>query len=371
MVQSTIFKLPQIFFLKMTKRISLSLLMSFGLYLMAIAQAPNNYYTSAEGESNENLREALHEIIDGHTVVSYKGLYDVYETSDLIGTNQVWDMYSTCSWTHGSKKCGNYSTVCDCYNREHSVPQSWFNERSPMVSDAFHVYPTDGKVNGQRSNFPFGECNNGTSLGGKALGRLGSSTFSGYNGTVFEPDDEYKGDFARTYFYMTTRYLGTNLAQTSNAQAVFNSNADLSNYAIQLFLKWHREDPVSQKEIDRNNAVYSHQHNRNPFIDHPELAEYIWGSKKGNAWYTNSTDIGNTQAPQLTVTPNPAKDFIIVEGIASEFQYSIFNMTGTLLEQGNSDHGNTIYFSNLPQGLYIIQIIADGQKLMSKFVVTQ
>ena len=74
-----------------------------------------------------------------------------------------------------------------------------------MVSDAFHVYPTDGKVNGQRSNFPFGECSGGTTLSG-GKGRLGNSTFSGYSGTVFEPADEYKGDFARTYFYFATRY---------------------------------------------------------------------------------------------------------------------------------------------------------------------
>ncbi len=114
-------------------------------------------------------------------------------------------MYSTCTWTPGVKKCGNYSVVCDCYNREHSIPQSWFNEASPMVSDAFHIYPTDGKVNGQRNNYPYGECANGTTLSG-GKGKLGSCTFSGYSGTVFEPDDEYKGDFARTYFYFTTRY---------------------------------------------------------------------------------------------------------------------------------------------------------------------
>lgn len=108
--------------------------------------------------------------------------------------------------TVSKEQCGQYSTLGDCYNREHSFPKSWFNDDSPMVSDAFHIYPTDGKVNSQRNNYPYGECANGTTLSPngkvKALGKLGTSTFPGYSGTVFEPDDEYKGDFARSYFYM-------------------------------------------------------------------------------------------------------------------------------------------------------------------------
>lgn len=163
-----------------------------------LAEAPANYYAAAEGKTGEALRQALYQIIKSHTNVGYDGLWNVYKTSDVTDDGKIWDMYSNCDFAVG-KKCGSYKSVCDCYNREHSVPQSWFNEASPMKADAFHVYPTDGKVNGQRSNYPFGECSNGTNLGGKALGRLGTSTFNGYSGKVFEPDDQYKGDFARTY----------------------------------------------------------------------------------------------------------------------------------------------------------------------------
>ena len=238
-----------------------------------------------------------------------------------------------------------------------------------MVSDAFHVYPTDGKVNGQRSNYPYGECNNGTSLGTQASGRVGSSSFAGYSGVVFEPDDDYKGDFARTYFYMSTRYKGTNLAQTANGQVMFNATADLTNYSIQLLMKWHRDDPVSQKELDRNDAVYGFQHNRNPFIDHPELAEYLWGNQKGNYWYVNTTDVVIPEVDKIVVSPNPARDYIIVEGESGVFSYHIYNVTGTLMRSGEASFDEMLSVSSLTKGVYMLQIIYSGNKKMLKFVV--
>ena len=272
---------------------SIMLFLLIGFSAAEVSSSTNllQYYSAANNKSGDAIRTALEGIIDGHTVVSYDNLYLLYVASDSRPDGSLWDMYSTCSWQHGSKKCGNYSKVCDCYNREHSVPQSWFNEGSPMKSDAFHVYPTDGKVNNQRSNYMFGECSGGVSLNSDALGRLGSSTFTevSYSGKVFEPDDEYKGDFARTYFYMATRYA----SKCSSWGNHFGSaNSGLTNYSVALFLKWHREDPVSEKELIRNEAIYGNptynstgykQGNRNPFIDYPCLAEYIWGEHKGEA----------------------------------------------------------------------------------------
>ncbi len=307
-------------------------LFSFLFILIGVslfAQAPSNYYLSAEGKADAALKTQLYSITSSdYQSKSYDYLYTIYETSDKTPSGKVWDMYSTCDWTFGYKECGNYSLVCDCFNREHSVPQSWFDSRSPMVSDAFHVYPTDGKVNGQRSNYPYGEALNGITLSSKALGKLGSNTFPGYSGTVFEPVDEYKGDFARTYFYFATRYENI---MTSIGGASFSGNKypALTEWSINLFLKWHRQDPVSQKEIDRNNAVYNHQNNRNPFIDHPELAEYIWGNKKGIAWsqYIPS-------GPQILT---PANNSIVEFGnIPYQQNYSIVmdvkaaNLTGNL-----------------------------------------
>lgn len=274
----------------MKKIISLFFSMMASAAMIINATAPKDYYAPCEGKTGEALLTALNALVGPHTNVGYDKLWTVYKTSDIDENGKIWDMYSTKRWNPGSEQCGNYSSVGDCYNREHSFPKSWFDDKAPMVSDAFHIYPTDGKVNGQRSNYPFGECANGTTLsssgGVKALGKLGKSTFSGYSGTVFEPDDAYKGDFARTYFYMAAAYKDK-ISSWSSDMLAGNSYPAYKTWAVNLLLKWHRQDEVSDKEINRNEVVYGYQSNRNPFIDHPELVEYIWGNKVGEAWYAN------------------------------------------------------------------------------------
>ena len=296
------------------------------------ANIPTGYYSSLEGKSGTALISAIYTLINPHTNVGYDGLYNVYPTSDVTGSNNVWDIYSTCTFTHGQKKCGSYSSVCDCYNREHSVPQSWFNEAQPMKSDAFHVYPTDGKVNGQRGNYPYGECSGGKNLGGNALGRCGTSTFTGYTnvGTVFEPDDQYKGDLARSYFYMVTCYNKTNFTQSSEGTKVFtysSSTAGFTAYAIALFMKWTRQDPVSQKEIDRNEAIYAKQKNRNPFIDLPGLEEYLWGNKQGQTYSSKTTDL-----PQLSRAARESKKVIVNGQIYLVYDNKVFDIYGRLID---------------------------------------
>ena len=252
--------------------------------LTLTAAIPSGYYSAADNTKSAALLSALHGCIDGHTTLSYSSLENYYEDTDLTADGYIWDMYSTCKFTINDDG-GTQKRICDLWNKEHSIPQSWFGEASPMKSDLFHVYPTDARVNNFRSNMPYGETSDRSYIDGdsKALGYIGTSNFSGYTGKVFEPVDQYKGDFARTYFYMVARYLDKNFNKSENGKVVFtysNSTTGLTTYAINLFLKWHRQDPVSQKEIDRNNAVYKHQKNRNPFIDYPYLAEYIWGEKK-------------------------------------------------------------------------------------------
>jgi hypothetical protein len=202
------------------------------------------------------------------------------------------------------------------------MPKSWFGEAAPMVSDAFHIYPTDGKVNGQRSNYPYGECANGTKLASNgsvdALGKLGASTFPGYSGTVFEPDDAYKGDLARSYFYMVTCYNDRVAGWTSDMLGGTSYPA-FSDWAVELLLKWHREDPVSKKETDRNEAVYAAQHNRNPFIDHPELVEYIWGGKS-EAWTSEGNCVAEFNRP---ISGSTIDMGVTAVGVASTYQLNI------------------------------------------------
>ena len=254
------------------------------------AEAPAGYYSSCEGKSGQTLLLSLHDVIGNHKNVGYDGLWNVYRTSDIYPDGTIWDMYSTKHW-NPDNKCGNYSAVGDCYNREHSMPKSWFSDASPMVSDAFHIFPTDGRVNGQRSNFPYGECSGGTTLSSsgsvKALGRLGKSTYPGYTKTVFEPDDQYKGDFARAYFYMAACY-NDRISTWDSDMLARNSFPVFQDWALGMLLKWHRQDPVSDKERNRNDAVYVYQNNRNPFVDYPELVEHIWGEKSTQGWISDT-----------------------------------------------------------------------------------
>lgn len=245
------------------------------------SQIPAGYYDSANGLTGEDLRTALHNIIKGHSQQTYSSLHTHYQTTDKKSNGKVWDMYSdvpggTPSYEYSftsADQCGNYSGEGDCYNREHSFPQDWFSSDYPMQSDLFHVYPTDGYVNGKRNNYPYGNVGSATwtSTNGS---KLGSSATTGYSGTVFEPLDEYKGDFARTYFYMVTRYKDV----ASGWSSVMLTGDNLSSWAIDLLLDWSANDPVSQKETDRNNAVYGIQNNRNPYIDDPVYIEKVWGT---------------------------------------------------------------------------------------------
>jgi len=278
-------------------------LLLLSLSLSILAQPAAGYYDSATGKNASDLRAALQAIItNGQSVTTYDGLWSAYKSTDENSSGKIWDIYSNCTFNFAAQQCGNYSSECDCYNREHTSPQSWFASASPMVSDLFNVYPTDGKVNGERSNYPYGEVGsvNYTSANGS---KLGTSSSADYAGVVFEPVDQYKGDIARTYFYMATRYAGLCESWSSGAEVVYNTaNLGFTTYAMNLFLKWSREDPVSAKEILRNNAVYGIQNNRNPFIDNPGLEEYIWGNKSTQAFtptavtptYLSSPTIGST-----------------------------------------------------------------------------
>ena len=279
------------------------------------AQIPNGYYNNANGKTGDELKEALHNIIKGHHVVSYNGLLNAFAYTDCKPNGKIWDIYSNIEYSLTTGLCGEYEHEGDCWNREHTWPQSWFNESTTPRSDLFHVYPTDGYVNGQRSNYPYGEVNNPTYTSGNGS-KLGPCVTSGYSGKVFEPVDEYKGDIARTYFYMSVRYYGEDSDWGSSGMT---NKSEIMDWAMTMLLRWSDEDPVSQKEIDRNNAVYGYQSNRNPFIDHPEYARMIWDENWQGGTYYNITcatglQHGSVSAPEsamegstvaIIATPTP------------------------------------------------------------------
>lgn len=301
-----------------------------------------DYYADANGKSGQELRLALRAAIDHHTNITYNNVGYIMkyaDTKDADGKHLI-DIYSDFPYsTSNTNKDGKANIddekcvwisggeVGEGLNREHTVPQSWFGKKDPMVADVFHIYPTDAHANNHRSSHLYGEVypkGSGSTWshdGYSEYGALGNTykdatdlanskyTYDGkeytlvaYSGTVYEPKDEFKGDLARGIFYMATRYAspetndGTDCStwQNKSNPSHFGGGTDdkfgLTPYTVALLLKWHRQDPVSEKELLRNEVIYGNtkynksnykQGNRNPFIDYPELVEYIWGTKAG------------------------------------------------------------------------------------------
>ena len=240
----------------------------------ATADIPAAYYSRLDGKTGEELKTAAFQIINPHSLVSsYSDLPRYFQQTDLYPeSRQWWDMYSNIPL---------YAPSFSGLNREHAFPKSWWGGLTtvPAYTDLNHLYPSEAKANQAKSNYPLGEVSqstfdNGVSIVGYAVNGQGGGAQK-----VYEPDDEYKGDFARTYFYMVTCYQNMTWKYTYMVQN--NTWPTLNTWALDLLLKWHREDKVSQKEIDRNEVIYGIQNNRNPFIDFPDLAEYIWGDKVG------------------------------------------------------------------------------------------
>ncbi len=305
------FYLLSYFFLKLIPMIrkTLSVIFVFTT-LVAFGQAPTGYYNTATGTSY-TLKTQLYNIVKGHTDNGYNGLWTTYGTSDrdnqYENDNTIIDIYSEnptgadpYTFAYSTKQCGTYSIEGDCYNREHIIPQSVFNSSAPMVSDAHFIPPTDGKVNGIRSNYPHGKVAT-ASYTSRNGGKLGTSAVSGYVGTVFEPIDAFKGDVARMYFYFATRYENTTAGYP---YAMFNgtSNQVFTTAFLNMLLQWHANDPVSSREIARNNAIYARQGNRNPFIDNPSYVNLIWGGTSGSSDTTPPSVPANLISSSKTTT---------------------------------------------------------------------
>jgi endonuclease I len=344
------------------------------------AQIPPGYYNSAAGLVGLPLKVALHNIIKNHTVVSYSGLWTAYSTTDKKPNNYVWDMYSDIpggtppyNFVFNTDQCGTYSVEGDCYNREHSFPQSLFGGTGSIYSDLFQVYPTDGKVNGMRSNFPLANVGNvsWTSLNGSKLGTsnfYSADSMYNFSGTAFEPIDEYKGDFARTYFYIATRYYTEDAGWSSNGM---NIGAEPMPWAICQYLEWSHLDPVSTKETNRNNAVYGKQNNRNPFIDHPEWADSIW--------IDLLTGTANSKISfSINVFPNPCfsenAKLTVWSKDKGDLSIKIFNIEGKCImekvaEKGNENIEIELNTRGLSKGVYFLNIESKTFVTVKKLII--
>ena len=293
---------------------------------------PPGYYNAAAGLNCASLKTALKNIISTNTtqlvytpaVWNAVNSMDIHQKDNNSG-NAIWDIYSdnpagpeAYYFTPVTDQCGSYAAEGDCYGREHSFPREWFDGNVyPMFSDLHHIFPVDGKVNEIHSSNPYGEVSNPvttTTNGSKS----GLNSFGCYTGTVFEPINAYKGDIARAQLYMVTRYQDSMIKWKNNGSAdnVLNGTLypSLDDWYIQLLLKWNKQDPVSQKEIDRNNAIYALQGNRNPFVDMPEYADSIFKCVTYNCTVVPVTLIDfsaykTSQSVDLKWTVNRETDF--------------------------------------------------------------
>ncbi|MGM9829686.1 MAG: endonuclease [Muribaculaceae bacterium] len=280
--------------------------------LSASADIPVGYYNAIDGKTTEELKSAIQSVIRNHTQLTYNSLWGHFRSTDMYPDGvYYWDMYSDIK-----------RTSTGGMNREHSFPKSWWGgTQNEAYTDINHLYPSDGDANMKKSNYPLGIVNPAYTTFDNGVSKVGNP-LAGYGGgssVVFEPDDRYKGDFARTYFYMVTMYQDYTWKTNYAWMLEQDLYPTLKPWAYNMLLEWSRNDPVSQKEIDRNEAVYRIQKNRNPFIDFPGLEEYIWGNKKGKPFNAN---IGSETGDPVLVTP--------ANGDVFDFDKVVVGQTGRL-----------------------------------------
>ncbi len=295
---------PRIFsgrslFKTMSFRKYFSLCLDLLLVVSVQAANPNGYYNSITGKKTQALKTALSTLLLNHTIQEYNSLWSFFPSTDARPDGTVWDMYSS-----NVRSFGSTSGM----NREHSFPKSWWGgDVNAAYTDINHLFPSDGDANMAKNNYPLGVV--GTASFNNGMTKVGANIFPGYstNAFVFEPADEYKGDFARTYFYMVTCYQ--NYTWSYLYMVDQNIYPTLKPWAASMLMKWHRQDPVSSKEINRNEAVFKIQNNRNPFIDYPQLAEYLWGD-------STALNFGLASTPSTPVLATPTNDTRLDFGIS-------------------------------------------------------
>lgn len=354
----------------------------------SFGQAPSGYYDSADSLVGNTLRTALREIIRNHTVRSYGDLWDGYGYTDRLPNGKIWDMYShnpngaqPYEFTYRTDQCGNYNSEADCYNREHTWPQSMFGKIPPMESDILLVIPTDGYVNSKRDNNPYGVVSSPTWTSANGS-KLGLNTYpNSPNVPAFEPIDEYKGDIARIMFYVVTRYyqLDNNWSDWTMA-----NKTELKPWAKQMFLDWHNQDPVSDKERNRNNGAFSFQNNRNPYVDRPEFVPCVF-DPANCIWANGGVDTGDVDSsnsiPQLltlqevNLYPNPVHNTLHIDVTKVAFldpiKVEIFDITGRLCYESyilSNRKQHELSLETLNKGFYVIKLSNDDLLFLDKIV---
>lgn len=338
-------------------------------YGTVASTAPLGYYSSLEGLSGTALKQALQDIIANPSVVrvhNYDDVWDILKTSDQNpeNSNQVWLIYTETPRSKIDLQLGNSNV--GKWNREHIYCQSrggfstgtdyltpfsdgitiWTattgaNDIGAGVCDAHHIRAVDGQENSSRNNRNYGVD---------------------YNGPIATPTTTWKGDVARACFYMAVRYDGLNVV---NGNPNENSIGQIGDLAT--LLTWNQTDPRDDFEMNRNNYIYTWQVNRNPFIDYPNLADYIFGANFGQPWFST---LSNTDfvLNKVTIYPNPTKDYFIVSGLDTASKIELFNTVGSKVFESEFT-GEQQFNIEVTAGIYLAKITTDDKFVIRKILM--
>ena len=326
------------------------LLFSFNFLLFAglFAQIPPGYYDDAQGLQGDQLKAALHNIIDDHTWYSYNDLRDFIlkdTDEDPNNPNNVILLY-----TGRSQAKNTFGGGANDWNREHVWAKSHggFGNNPPAGTDAHHIRPTDASVNSSRGNKDF-------AMGGQEHSEATGNYYTDY---TWEPRDAVKGDVARMIFYMAVRYEGGGGEPDLEVVDAVNTSPNPEIGKLSDLLNWNQQDPPDDFEINRNNVIYGYQNNRNPFIDHPEYVNAIW----------NPVSIQESTMSEnpVRIFPIPADNFVRIQfdySVSSTLSLTITDLLGkTVLSETLSIDGTLIKtdISSVPNGLYILSLRSEG-----------
>ncbi len=341
-------------------------------YGLVTPTIPSGYYDSLEGLSGNALKQAVQDIIASPSVRlhSYADIWDIIRTADQNpqNSNQVWCMYIEAPMSKIDQQ--NTSSIVGKWNREHIFCQSrggfevangdtadgigvW-NTTSAItvvdgVSDAHHIRVENGQENSSRNNKNYGTVNS-------------STVYAGPSGT----QGSWRGDVARALFYMAVRFNGLNVINGDPSEYTgLNPSGNIGDLAT--LLTWNHSDPKDDFEMNRNNYIYTWQMNRNPFIDYPNLADYIFGANFGQPW---SSTLSNESVDFSTVAvyPNPASDYLIVSGVPENTKVDIFSLTGQLIQSEMFNNQIQLHL-NLNPGLYLVKVSTETNTTIKKIMV--
>ena len=323
------------------------------------AQVPNGYYNSAENTIGTDLKNKLHNIIDDHTTKSYDAAYDILEESDVDpnNSNNVILIYSGESVNGPNQYNGGSG-----WNREHVWAKSRgdFGNTAPEGTDIHNLRACNINLNSTRNNYSFDNCDINCS---QSFGNY----YSG-SARVFEPRDQDKGDVARIIFYMEVRYEGDNgeedLEMTND---ILFSNNEPRHGVRSTLLEWHQLDPVDDFERNRNDVIYSYQGNRNPFIDHPELVDYIWGDQQQAAWNSSLSNPTAQTNLELFIANPVQTSYVDIPPNINASSIALYNLQGKQMNRlpGSAERIKIPATS----GIYFLQFVFDQSVVNKRIVV--